>query len=216
MTWDWTFRTTDVAIVAATLLGPILAVQAQKLLERRRDQDQRRRWVFRTLMATRATNLSSAHVEALNAVPIEFYGRSVRLSKVIEAWKVYLDHLNANVDANGPAWEDRRQDLFLALLGAMAHFLGYKFGPVELRREVYFPRGHAQLETDQETIRKGFASLLRGEKALPMEVRGWPVDEGALDAQRRLQARLLAWLDGDAAPRVKVEGQTEVLVSKPE
>jgi hypothetical protein len=74
MTFGLAFKFTDVAIVVATLLGPILAVQAQKWLERDRVVRDRRLQVFRTLMTTRAMNLSPAHVEALNAVPVEFYG----------------------------------------------------------------------------------------------------------------------------------------------
>ena len=30
MQWDWNLRITDVAIVVATIAGPILAIQAQK------------------------------------------------------------------------------------------------------------------------------------------------------------------------------------------
>jgi hypothetical protein len=70
---DWTVKTGDLAIVIATLLGPILAVQAQKWIERSRERQQRRVAVFRVLMTTRAALLSPAHVEALNIVPVEFY-----------------------------------------------------------------------------------------------------------------------------------------------
>jgi hypothetical protein len=194
----------DVSVVIATLVGPILAVQAQKWLEPRRERDQRQRWVFRTLMATRATKLAPSHVEALNAVPVEFYGKSEPLRAILEAWKIYMDHLNANATPD-QAWSDRGDDLFVALLRSMATFLGYRFDPVALRREVYFPRGHAQIETDQTAIRQGVASLLRGEKALPMEVRGWPVDTDAAETQKQIQARVLAWLNGEATPRVRLD-----------
>jgi hypothetical protein len=60
-------------IAGCTLLGPVLAVQAQRWVEGFREKKARRLTVFRTLMATRALNLSTAHVEALNAVPIDFY-----------------------------------------------------------------------------------------------------------------------------------------------
>ncbi len=33
--WDWTIKITDLAIVAATFFGPIVAVQAQRWLDRR-------------------------------------------------------------------------------------------------------------------------------------------------------------------------------------
>ncbi|MFZ4655024.1 MAG: DUF6680 family protein [Methylococcaceae bacterium] len=63
----WTVKITDIAIVFATLCGPVLAVQAQKWLEHGRAIKERRLWIFRTLIATRASRLSASHVDALNA-----------------------------------------------------------------------------------------------------------------------------------------------------
>jgi len=53
----WSIRMADLAIVFATLLGPVLAVQAQKWLEKTRAINERRNFIFRVLMATRATRL---------------------------------------------------------------------------------------------------------------------------------------------------------------
>ena len=78
---DWSIA----IIAAATLLGPVLAVQAQKWLERGRAIKERRLTIFRTLMATRAAMLSPSHVEALNAVPVDFYGGSNKLKKINES-----------------------------------------------------------------------------------------------------------------------------------
>ncbi len=91
---DITLKLADVAIVFATFAGPIAAVQAQKWVERRREQNNRRITIFRTLMATRAASLSPAHVEALNAIPIEFYGSRRAFKQVVDAWKSYLDYLS--------------------------------------------------------------------------------------------------------------------------
>lgn len=63
MTWETGIRWADVAIIFATLPGPIFAVQAQKWLERRRVEKEHRLAIFRTLMATRAAVLSSEHVK---------------------------------------------------------------------------------------------------------------------------------------------------------
>jgi hypothetical protein len=82
----------DASIVFATLGGPVLAVQAQKWLERRRSVDERRHAIFRTLMATRAAMLSGEHVQAFNAVPVEFYGSKGKLKQINTAWKTYLHH----------------------------------------------------------------------------------------------------------------------------
>ena len=85
MTIDWTLKATDVAIVFATIVGPVLAVQAQKWLERSRAIRDRRMRIFRVLMSTRAARLSANHVEALNAISIEFYGSKGRLRAIVEA-----------------------------------------------------------------------------------------------------------------------------------
>src|SRR5712691_10499658 len=87
---DWSIA----AIVIATVMGPILAVQAQKYLERYRDQKRVKDSIFRVLMATRANRLASDHVQALNGIELAFYGGGNKEKKVREAWKAYLDHLN--------------------------------------------------------------------------------------------------------------------------
>jgi hypothetical protein len=62
MTWKYTIKLTDVAIVLATISGTIFAVQSQKWLERHRSVQERRLFIFRTLMSTHAAVLSPGHV----------------------------------------------------------------------------------------------------------------------------------------------------------
>ncbi len=166
---DWSVRFTDVLIVAVTFLGPIVAVQLQKLLERNRETNSARNKLFKTLMATRALNLSPAHVEALNAVPIEFYGSSSPLKGINTRWKIYYEHLlaPANGDSN---WETRRRELLFNLLVDMSKFLHYDFDEVDIKK-VYAPQGHAVIEADQEIIRRGFAELFKGQLTIPVEIR---------------------------------------------
>ena len=76
-------RWSDLVIAGCTLLGPVLAVQAQKWAEGFREKEARRLTIFRTLMATRAMNLSAGHVEALNAVPIDFQLNPRRRTKIL-------------------------------------------------------------------------------------------------------------------------------------
>ena len=79
----------DWAIVCATLLGPVLAVQAQKWVERATESRRRRRWIFDTVMANRATRLADENVKALNLIDLEFRRRRIPSSRdraVIEAW----------------------------------------------------------------------------------------------------------------------------------
>jgi hypothetical protein len=190
--WITSISGTNLAIIGATLSGPVLAVQAQKWLERGRDIKERRLAIFRTLMATRAAMLSPMHVEALNAVPVEFYGTSKKLRQINDAWKLYLDHHTID----GPAtevWMQRRLDLFHDLLHLMSQFLGYSFSRAQLARDIYSPRAHGDMETEQTIIRQGLAGLFKGEIALPMAVKEFPAMEPTPDLQG-----LLAKIQRDA------------------
>src|SRR5262245_8418521 len=123
---DTLIKFSDIVIAGCTLLGPVLAVQAQKWLEAGREKRDRRLAIFRTLMATRATMLSAVHVEALNAIPIDFYGKK----KVMDEWETYFQHLNSSGPEND-AWYQRRVDLFVNLLTAIGREVGYSFNTAQ-------------------------------------------------------------------------------------
>jgi len=162
-------KITDCLIIVATILGPILAVQTQKWLERDRGIKNQRLRVFKTLMATRAANISHSHVEAINAVPVEFYGKSLELKDINSKWKVYFEFLTKQIEWS-PSWEERRQELLYELLLLMSKFLNYDFDEVEIKK-VYAPKGHFALESDQEIIRRGIVALLRGDISLPVSLK---------------------------------------------
>jgi hypothetical protein len=201
---DWTFKVADVAIVFATLVGPILAVQAQKWLEKGRAINDRRNAIFRVLMATRSAMLSPGHVEALNSIPVEFYGTKGTLKKINDAWKLYLDH-HTQQNVVGDVWMQKRADLFLDLLFMISQYLGYDFSRAQLERDIYSPRAHGELENEQTIIRKGLVKLFNGETVFPMAVKEFPatVDEATFDNQAALAKLLTEWLEGQRA--VKVE-----------
>ncbi|MPT47110.1 MAG: hypothetical protein E2598_01665 [Sphingobium sp.] len=201
----WTFQLSDVAIIIATLAGPVLAVQAQKWLEKSRAINDRRNHIFRVLMATRAARLSPGHVEALNAIPVEFYGRSKKLKPIVDDWHTYLDTLENKGNLEGQVLAVARQNAFMDMLHKISIFLGYSFNRSELEKDVYYPEGHKVIEDDQELIRRGFAAMFKEELAIPMAVKEFPatVDEQTFDNQAALTKLLTEWLEGQRA--VKVE-----------
>jgi hypothetical protein len=100
----------DWLVICATLLSPVIAVQVTEFLNRRRQSREEQLRIFRTLMATRASTLDVAHVQALNTIDVVFSGRSIKQEAVRRQWKQYLDHLN---DTNYPRehWETKRKEL---------------------------------------------------------------------------------------------------------
>lgn len=196
------FKMSDVAIIFATLLGPILAVQIQKWLEEYRAERDRRTKLFQVLMATRSALLSPAHVEALNAIPIEFYGKSDNLKDIVDAYKLYVDHHIERGIIFDVAWADKRQELHVDLLFKIANNLGYKFSRVQLKSEWYNPKYFAQVDDESNAIRAGMAKLLSGEIALPLDVKSFPNDEAAFEEQAEIRKLLLEWLKGQASLKI--------------
>lgn len=162
-------------IVMATLSGPVLAVQAQKWIERIRERRLQKRMLFDTLMATRAARLAPEHVRALNSIDLVYYGRrrlgrTKREQAVLDAWREYHDHLSTPYSQEGfPVWVARGAELFTNLLFAMAQELGMKFDRVQLTKGAYTPVAHGQLEDDQHLIRKFLLELLSGARQLRVD-----------------------------------------------
>lgn len=162
--------------IVAILAGPILAVQAQKWIERARDVRGRRLHIFRNLMATRGLPLSPAHVEALNVVDVEYHG----VQKVVDAWRLYQDHLNhfPQPDAAGKVdkdavsrWHDQRPNLLTDLLFEMATHLKLNLDKVALKRTAYAPQAYLDIEQETASIRRNLAGML-SLKALPVVIMG--------------------------------------------
>lgn len=208
----------DWLIVFATMLGPILAVQAQKAVESIRERRSRKAWVFHMLMATRAARVSQEHVQGLNMIDLAFYGYRVlgihRRTKseqaVIDAWKEYHDHLGTKAGEDTlQLWHVQGDELFTNLLFAIAIDVGYKFDRVQLKKGAYSPIAHGDLEFEQNAIRKLALRVLSGEFPLKMDIASFPVDPNALKTQLELNRQLLAALDGKAALSVKVNGSEQ-------
>jgi hypothetical protein len=170
---------TDIALISSTLLGPVLAVQVQKYLERWREESERRKRIFKTLMATRAARLAPAHIEALNLIDIEFPATHKPFKKVRSAWKAYLSHLREPLPDDQqvkPVYFAKREELFTDLLYEMGTALGYDFDKTQISKDAYSTVFHENLEADLQTIRTKIIEILTGKTALPMAVVEFPSD----------------------------------------
>lgn len=164
MNIDMTVRLADIVMVLAVLLAPLLAVQVSEYLREGKDAKARKLSIFKTLMATRASPLAAERVQALNMVDTEFHSSKKAEREVVEAWEVYLAHLNTL--QSGPDWVTRQEDLYLELLFRMAQALGYALKKSEIKRTSYFPVRFGQTEFDNLRIRAGLAELVEGKRAL--------------------------------------------------
>jgi len=164
---------TDILMIAATALSPLIAVQVTRYLDDRNEERGRRLQVFKTLMATRAYGLSPAHVEALNRIDLEFSGNRKMDKEVIAVWQIYLDHLDSKT-LQGQAWVDKKIDLFVDLLHTMGKSLGYDFNKTQIKNASYAPMAHGRVESEQERVRQLALELLEGKRAMPMFITNMP------------------------------------------
>lgn len=170
----------SIAVVVATFLGPIAAVQTQKWIERRSEDRARKVQLFQTLMATRATRLAPEHVRALNMIDLTFYGRrssgyshrTKGAQRVLDAWKEYLDDLSTPQEGSPLSQEAEarikatRDELFANILAAMAQDLGYAFDRVQLKKSAYLPNRHGEIEQQQATLLAAAADVFAGNSAI--------------------------------------------------
>jgi hypothetical protein len=207
----------DVLLIFATIIGPIAAVQAQKFVERAGERRRRKVHIFYTLMANRATHLAPERIQALNMIDLEFRPNKVgyqssKANAVTSAWKLLLDEFT-HADASSTdtatiaAWNRRCDDLSIDLLFALSNFLGFKFSKVELRRGIYYPRGHGETEAAQRAILSNLAKILSGQQSLPMAVTAFPASKEMADLQTKYLQELTKVASGEAALKVLIQEQ---------
>jgi hypothetical protein len=200
-------KPSDWVLAFAALTGPVLAVQAQKWVERWRERAGRKQLVFQTLMSTRAlsSRLTIEHANALNMIDLVFYGhrlaRKARPTKtelaVTSAWKTYRTHLNSTYpkdDATaGGTWTGTSDTLFANLLVALAADVGYDFERIQISDGVYQPSGQGNSVFELTQIRHALLELLNGNRNLNMAVKAFPPpaeDNKIIEANTRLAAAL--------------------------
>lgn len=155
-TWfDW-------ITVAAIIIGPILALITQRILDRmRREKDQRIN-IYLTLMALRATWLHPDCVRALNTIDTVFSSRGDK--NIRDAWAKVIAHAESGnpggTDAALRAWNDRMFDLRVDLYQAIGAAVGFNHTIDYIKTRFYAPQLHADIEAEWNQIRKQLASAV--------------------------------------------------------
>lgn len=155
------------AIVAATGLGPMIAVLITFWREGRQSLRTRRLWVFRTLMSTRRLAIATDHVYALNLVEVDFYN----CKPVQEQWVSYKNHLFSS----GPedvTWNETKERLLANLLFEMAKALNFSIPAMDIFKGGYAPKGWEHRYSRQTEAMEFIYDLSKGSKVVPIYVSG--------------------------------------------
>lgn len=189
----------------AILLAPLITILISKALDRHKEKKDSKFWIFRTLMATRATSLSPDHIRALNMIDVTFYGKDKKSKAVLAAWKNYLDLLRKNTiemsEEGLLQWGEKKEDLLIELLQKIAPCLNYEFDKSSIRNTSYFPRGFEEQENDLMLIRKGCVGLLKEGIAFPVKLKSDEQNE----EDKQLVESLKRYINGKTIIKVKIE-----------
>lgn len=179
-------QTPDYINIAAIVLGPVFAVWLTRFLDDRRERNNRRMDIFRTLMRTRRTPIYPEHVGALNLIEIEF----AKDKEVLKHWKDLFIHFgtehqrkqsemigSVEVDEEtrrNKIFDERlaqeRQTILAKLLHAMATSMNFKVEQLEIFEGGYTPQGWATMELEQQIIRRFGVELFLGKRVLPVGI----------------------------------------------
>jgi hypothetical protein len=158
------------AIVAATGLGPILAVALTLWREAVKAKYSRRLHVFRTLMATRRMAISNEHVNAINLVEVDFY----KCRSVKAAWSEYKNHLHDNSQKEDQIWRETKERLLPKLLFEIAAVVGFKIPAIDIFKGGYAPKGWEHRDMRATGALEYIYELIQGTKAVPVAVTSFP------------------------------------------
>ena len=167
MNIDWTIKSTDIAIVFATLVAPILAIWASEWRQQRRQNQEQKEWVFRTLMTTRSARLDPNHIQALNHIVFSFSGNK----EIIDAWGLYFAHLNTvqgSTQDGKERWHEKSNQLLADLIYLMALNLNIPFSKTYITQPSYYPKGYELNEAEQQELRTLLLQLLKNERSIDM------------------------------------------------
>jgi hypothetical protein len=178
--------------VIAIFSSPLVALEIQKRLDKKRSRTDRKMDIFRKLMTTRASTMNPAHVEGLNSIEIEFHAKDGPDKKVLDAWKLYASHLNAARMQPGPdlnRWVERKQELLTELLHEMALALGYDISKATIKDDTYYPQGYVDVEQEQHALRKAALEVFSGARPLAATVVGEVQTSAPLPLLNEIQAQ---------------------------
>lgn len=159
-----------IAVISALaiLTSPLAALQVQRWLDAERAHSDRKMAIFRTLMTTRTTQIAPAHIEALNAIEVEFYATGGPDKSVLDAWRLYVAHVNTKVGIGPDAarWVETKTNRLVSLLLEMSKSLGYRMDEAAIRTNMYRPQLFADIEEEAHALRKAALEVFSGQRPL--------------------------------------------------
>ena len=136
------------------VIGPICAVAITLFVEGARRRYESRIQLLRAILATRHLPSDPAYSTTVNLIPVAFNSSG----KVMDAWRVYTDHVNAlTIPEKQEEYLKRINVRQAELITAMMHALGLKYTQSQIQVGAYVSRGYVERD----------GVLLASQRAMP-------------------------------------------------
>ena len=144
----------------------MLALSAQRVLDRSREKKNRRVHLYLTVMSLRAIWLHPDSLRALNSIDTIFDKRSDK--PVRDAWAAVITHATTQRrdeadEAESVAWNNRLLDLRVDLYQQIGAAVGYDHTIDYIKTRFYAPKLHTDVEFEQNQIRQRLAKAITDE-----------------------------------------------------
>jgi hypothetical protein len=161
----WGLKPSEWIMIAAIIVGPLLAVVTQFIWQRVRQIRDQKLWVFGTLMSMRRFNISPDFVKALNFIDVVFY----KEKKVRNKWEKLLTHLSSDAHKTEnltPQTLEHTRDLIAELLVEMAKALGFGYDYTHIKENAYYPMALSSADNETAQVRQKLIAALDGKGRL--------------------------------------------------
>jgi len=162
-------KASDWIMIAAIIIGPILAVLTQliwQLIKQKRDA---KVWVFSTMMSLRGFPLNPEFIRAANSIDVVFF----KNEGIRTRWKTVVGYLSSDQykpeNFTAHAFEKFR-DLLAELLSDMAKDLGYGYDYTHIKEQAWTPMWHRTADEEWLKVRQGLLAALTDKGSLGVKV----------------------------------------------
>jgi hypothetical protein len=151
----------DYITLLAIVVGPVLALWMQRILDIGRDKKKAKQTLYFNLMRHRDQWYHVERIQALNSIEVVFSSDK----KVLAKWKEFVDHARTKkpTDEAGKAeWNATLDTTLCDLYQVVGNSVGYHFDLKQIKQGAYLPQLHSDLDNAQVTAWFGLAQALEG------------------------------------------------------
>lgn len=164
---DW--AAVDWAVVAATFVGPVVAVIITLWYQERSLMKRSRHELFVSMMRSRRHPTNPEFVGALNLVPVHFYADGEVMKRYAELLAVF-DSPSWNIPEALQGLHDQANLKVAYLLSAMSKAVGRPVEQLQILKGAYAPQGWADDEQAARMLRRSLTEVASGQRPLPVFV----------------------------------------------